>query len=175
LCFPFIFIIYILPKEWVKKKFDKADAIAQVNETRSQIEKQYQKQYAAIHFVPVSIEAKDPEAAYFKNVITQLNVMLAAQELNIPCVNGYSGFYPGNYEDLFFNPNDKTLSAWCDYEKVDINQIQRINELGKKEKSRKLIHLKAGNDKFLSAIEGENPVVLADKDKADSWETLEFK
>jgi hypothetical protein len=174
ICFmlPVLIILDNLIEPLEIKKFSKSDSQSKISAVRLNIKNQYDKAYSAVLYAPIETYVSDPEAAYYKNVELQVTTMLAAQELNIPCVNGYTGFYPGNYESLFYSPDDQQLQGWCEFSKGDIKKVQRINEIGKKEKGRKFIHLKAYNHKFVSAIEGKTPFVFADKDKADSWETF---
>lgn len=172
LAFPLLIVVdnLIVPEN--HKRFDKYKSQIKINSVREKIKNQYDNHYAAIAFMPVTVPATNNEDLNGWLVENTLDVMLAAQELNIPCVNGYTGFNPGNYIDFFNNPEDESLYSWLTYSKGNINTIQRVNEIGKREKSRTTIYLKAFNGKYVCADEGLNNMVAANKEKPSTWETF---
>lgn len=123
LSFPILVIIDNRIDHWELKQFDKFESQQKVKEIREKIVKQYDKHYAAIAYIPLN-KPND----YFEAVETHISVMLAAQEVSIPCVNAYTGFNPGNYLSFFDNMDKKTLNDWCEYNKKDSTSIQNINE-----------------------------------------------
>jgi hypothetical protein len=168
-CFPILVIGDNFIETWDIKGYDKAESQLKIQKIKKDIQKQYDAHYNAFAYIPVSApEDEDLNKAY---VSMHLSVMLAAQELNIPCVNGYTGFTPANFFDFFINP-DGQLNNWCDSTHIDAGSIQRINDIGKKIKSRDPIHLLANNGKFLCADESRGDSLIANKDKASTWETF---
>jgi hypothetical protein len=143
-----------------------------IADVKKQIVDQYDVKYTAIAYMPFQTHFGDGENGYLNTVANQLDAMTAAQELNIPCVNSYTGFDPGNYLDFFFEPSDKTLKNWCDFNQSDYTKIQHINDLKHREISRTKINLQGYNRKFLTAIEGGEPLVFANRDVAANWETF---
>ncbi len=152
------------------KRFEKSTAQLRIANVKANIEKQYDQRYPAIAYMAFQTYTGPDESGYMGNVSRALDVMLACQELKIKCVNSYTGFDPGNYLNFFYEPRDRTLKEWCEFNKTDYSLIQHINDLGRREVSRTKINLKAYNGKYVAAIEGDNPVLEANRDIAASWE-----
>ncbi len=153
------------------KRFDKVVSQLRIAKVKEQIAERYDPKYSAIAYMKYLNYVDDGTDGYINTVATQLDVMTASQELSIPCVNSYTGFDPGNYPDFLFEPRDKTLSNWCDFNHFDYSKIQHINDLGKKEVSREKINLVAYNNKYVTAIQGdEEPLIYANREVADDWE-----
>lgn len=172
MAFPVLIIIDNLMNPQEFRRYYKHDSQLKIEEVRMEIKNQFDSRFAAIAFMPVNLADTNADERFKKSVENNLTVMLAAQELNIPCVNAYSGFNPGNYVDFFYDPYDKTLDKWCEFSKADITKIDKINNINKKEKSRIYINLKAYNGKFVCADDNLNNIVVANKEKPDSWETF---
>lgn len=160
-----------IPWPWAVKCHEKKISQDAINEVKETIKKQYDSTYIAIAFIPIRT-ANEPGTSYGEIVALHLNVMIASQELNISCVNAYTGFEPGSLLDFFYNANDSTLKNWCNFNEADCDKIQRIYETGTKEISKRVINLKAYNGKFLCADESKNNIVIADKEAAQQWETF---
>lgn len=162
--FPFLIIIdnLITPNEVMK--YNKAESQVQIETLKNQILSQYDKKYDAISYIPSDLKGKE--------IDIHLGVMLAAQELNIPCVNAYTGSHPGEYNDYFSRTDDEALTKWCNYNKIDKTKIQNINDLGKKEEGRKFVFLKGSNSKFLCATESPSMIIVANRENPMLWETF---
>ena len=152
------------------KRFEKSSAQLRIANVKANIEKHYDPRYSAIAYMAFQTYTGPDENGYMGNVSRALDVMLACQELKIKCVNSYTGFDPGNYLNFFYEPYDKTLKEWCEFNQTDYSLIQHINDLGRREISRTKINLKAYNGKYVAAIEGDNPVLEANRDVAARWE-----
>ncbi len=154
------------------KRFDKQMSQQRIADVKNRIKDQYDSKYTAIAYMPFLTHVENESDGYLHTVAIQLDAMTAAQELNVPCVNSYTGFDPGNYLNFFFDPRDKTLDEWCEFNQYKSSQIQHINDLGKKEVSRKKINLVAHNNKFLTAVQDAEPLVYANREKAAAWENF---
>lgn len=55
------------------------------------------------------------QAAY----LTHLDAMMAAQELQMNCINGYTSYCPDDYGPFFLNANGKGLELWISKRKID--------------------------------------------------------
>lgn len=175
----FRYFVYLLPVLVVLenqadptkvKRFDKKVSQLHIDAFKDNIKKQYDPKFDAIAYMAFQTYVSPEESAYMNTVATALDVMIACQELNMKCVNSYTGFDPGNYLNFFYEPRDKTLEEWCQFTQSDCNLIQRLNDFGVKEVSRKKINLIAYNGKFIAAIETGDPVLEANRDNASSWE-----
>lgn len=153
-------------------RFAKLDSQRKIWEIEENIKQQYDGQHMAFAFMPVNMYGETNEAINGKLIETHLNVMLAAQELNIPCVNAYSGYSPKNFPQFFHYTDDESLRFWCMYNDSIFNKIQTINDINKKEKFRMPIHLKAGNGKFICADASMNNILIANREIPESWETF---
>lgn len=171
LCLPVLVVADNLIDHWELKNFEKKDAQEAVRTLREQMQQQG-KGAEAVFYTPVQTYSDNKDELYFRRVYLATTAMLAAQDLNVPCVNGYSGFFPGNSESVFYFSDDRTLQDWCDFTHADIHKIKRVNELGKPIVSWKRVQLLASNHKYLSAQEGEQTYVTADKDSPSTWETF---
>ena len=175
------FLLYLLPVLVVienqvdaskVKRFDKETTQSRIADVKASIKKQYDPKYSAIAYMAFHTYVGPEESGYMGYVARALDVMIACQELNIKCVNSYTGFDPGNYLNFFYEPRDRTLKEWCEFNKTDYSLVQHLNDFGRKEISRTKINLKAFNGKYISAIDNENPVLEANRDIAQSWETF---
>ncbi|MGQ0829463.1 MAG: DUF7910 domain-containing protein [Bacteroidota bacterium] len=151
--FPLLVVVdnLIDPKEVMR--YDIHDSKQQIEFSKEKIKEQYDAKYPAIAYIP--------EAANENPIVMNLNVMLAAQELNIPCVNAYTGHLPNGYIDFFNRASNEALDKWSEYNHIDKILIQRIH-LGRTEKARKTIYLKAANSKYI-VVDHPNRL-LANKD-----------
>lgn len=172
LCLPVLVVMDNLFDTAKVKRFDKQMSQGRIAAVKNQIVEQYDSGFSAIAYMPFLTHVENESDGYLNIVATQLDVMTASQELNIPCVNSYTGFDPGNYLNYFFEPRDRTLKEWCEYNHYNSAQIQTINDLGKKEVSREKINLLAYNNKFLTAVQDEEPLIYANREKAASWENF---
>jgi len=164
LSFPLLIIVDNLINANELKRYDKKESQKEIEVVRKNIEIEYDKKYSAVAYIPGDIAGRE--------IDVQINVMLASQELNIPCVNAYSGSFPGGYIDFFSHSDDKSLNQWCNLSGIDKKQIQIINDIGRKEERRKTIHLKTINGKYVCADNALNNSVIANRDNGWRWETF---
>lgn len=158
-----------IPWPWDVKCYEKQHSQNMIKDIKEIIEKQYNPAYNAIAFIPIK-SANTDGVTYEDIVATHINTMIASQDLNISCVNAYTGFEPGNQLDFFYNINDSALQNWCNFNNSDCTKIQRIYESGAGEILWQKINLKAHNGKFLCADESDK--IFANKDSALRWETF---
>ncbi len=143
--------------------YDKKNSQLQIEAVKKEIQKQFTSKHNAIAFMPTFIES---EAAI------HLNTMLAAQELNIPCINAYTGHHPPAFNDFFARIDKPSMVNWCNYSGININTIQEVSDIGRKIVDKKLIHLKAYNKKFVSADKSIMPYLIANRNDGYLWETF---
>ncbi len=119
-------IVYFLPLLAIVDNLIEPQEIPRYNKKNSQIEIEavtqkiknvYTEDYAAIAYMPPKVE---------NEMAMHINTMLAAQSLNIPCVNAYSGHYPHEYIDFFGKYNDTALTRWCVANNLDEKLILKI-------------------------------------------------
>ncbi|MEI6694477.1 MAG: hypothetical protein WCO13_00305 [Bacteroidota bacterium] len=151
------------------KRFNKAESQSIVKEIETHIFSQYKPEYAAIAYMPIISKPAEP-FQHNKTIELNISAMLAAQTLNIPIVNAYTGYYPGNYISFFDNLDQKNLFEWCNFTKCKIDDIQQINDISEKVEKIQLVFLKASNGKFVSVDMENQNLLKANKDHCLSWE-----
>jgi hypothetical protein len=165
--FPVLVIADNLINPLEVKRFEKSHTQYLVNNLKNKISSIYEPQYSAIAFIPYS-----PNNFYENtNLETHLSVMLASQDLNIPCVNGYSGYLPEAYPDFFNNADTSSLYKWTNYNNINNNEIQKIFEFESEPIKIETINLKSFNNKFVCI---ENNIAIANRDNAHGWETFQL-
>jgi len=117
--FPLLIIIDNLINPQEVKRYDKHESQQQIEVIKNNIKGQYDKKYDAIAYMPTGNLSG-------KEIDTHLGTMLAAQELNIPCVNAYSGSVPNEYIDFFNCADDEAFDKWCKFNNTDKNLIRKI-------------------------------------------------
>ncbi len=156
------------------KRFDKRVSQRQVAEVERRITRTYRPgpNVEAISYEPILPVLRDFEERHTLTINTQLDAMLAGQALGIPVVNGYSGGYPGNFISFFDNMDHRTLVDWCAFNNRGTDGILEINGLAVPVASRDTVRFIAANGKYLCADQSRDNRLLANKDKADDWETF---
>jgi len=117
LCFPILIVLdnAIEPKEIMR--YDKASSQKEIKIVKDDIEAQYNNKYKAIAYMPKKVD---------NTMELHINVMLASQELYIPCVNAYTGHTPGEYNDFNSRMDEESLIKWCNFNRLNPELIQQI-------------------------------------------------
>ncbi len=97
--------------------YDKWKSKERIAVVRNEISNHYNPKYKAI----VCIEDNVIDVVSF-----HLDVMLAAQELNVPCVNSYTGHNPNEYNDFFNKIDKKSVLIWYKFNNIDTLVVQTI-------------------------------------------------
>ena len=63
-----------------------------------------------------------------KETPAHLNVMHACQDLNIPCVNAYTGLFPDYFSGFAETEGVDSLKRWMDSNKRDVAEVQVISD-----------------------------------------------
>lgn len=92
---------YVGPKSIIR--FSKSEARNRIENMVKIIGKEIKPSHEAFAFMP----ADSPDFNH-----TQLDAMLAAQQMNIRCVNGYAASAPGSFGLFWWKPIDEHLDIW---------------------------------------------------------------
>lgn len=171
---PLLVIIDNLIEPEPHKSFFKSDAQNEVNFVKEKIKSNLKNNIKAVAYIPIDLILAENDRRGNEAVSQTLSTMIACQELNVICVNGYSGFNPGNFEQFFLNPGAGTLKDWCDFNNCEISTIQIINETSEDVLEWRSVNIKSANFKYLCADEGLDNKIAANKDHAFSWETFKM-
>lgn len=163
--FPLLIILDNLIDPQEIMRYNKQESQKKISAIREIIQTQYDNKHPAIAYMH---DITDLDKIEF-----HLSVMLAAQDLNIPCVNAYSGSYPAAFLGFFNNADENSLSKWCNFNNFEKNKIQQISD-GKVREIRKIVNLKALNGKYIIDNRNRNSNLFADSDNPWEWETFEI-
>ena len=151
-----IFDNFIFPEKF--KSFEKSESQSRVLKVKNAILKQKKVSSKAIAYLPIN----KGNVAY-----SNLDAMLASQDLNIPCVNSYSGSCPGAICSFLVHQNIGTLKHWLTNKGVDLDEISVINDQEFLIVSRKEVNI-SFKGKFVCR---ENKfTVSANREVAAAWE-----
>jgi hypothetical protein len=139
---------------------------------RKIISEQHNSQYKAVAVFPVEMDLTKKEYRNFTAVTQTISIMLACQELNLKCVNGYSGFNPGSFLNLFEYPDSSNLQKWCDENKISITDIQVMNDFEIGGYSCDTIQIMTRDSMYWCWDKNYNNYIMANRKDAQSWETF---
>ncbi len=160
LCLPVLVILDNAIYSEKITKYDKKESHQRIELVSKEIRFQHNAQNKAIAFMPDTIE----------NLVHQhLDIMLACQELNIACVNAYTGHNPGQYNDFFARMNEESLLKWCEFNKINSESIQRIHPgikyyNGKSDLRESHINLIAIKGKYVASNTNTSDTLIANKE-----------
>ncbi|MBL0095255.1 MAG: hypothetical protein IPP46_01280 [Bacteroidetes bacterium] len=126
-----------------ERRYNKVDAQWYVNNIKGIIQTKYDSSRVAIAF----------QSMNFLNRVTEshLDVMLATQELGIPCVNAYTGLFPDGFQGFFDAEGKDSLFRWLSIKNIDTTKVDVINEYDLPFINRSFYRLQAGNGLMISA------------------------
>lgn len=99
-------------------RHDKDASRAQINSVRQLIETNFEEGKVYAVALPDSVKG-----SHSKTIYHHISVMLAAQDLGVKCLNGYSGSYPENYMDFFDLTDEKTLQIYLAHMGVPRDEV----------------------------------------------------
>lgn len=150
--------------------YNKKESQDRIHAVRNEIQSKLQKDTRAIAYLADTIG---------NPVHFHLDVMLACQELNISCVNAYTGHNPGQYNDFFANANEESLKSWCTFNNIKPESILQIHP-GSANSNQKIfprtVHVNfiAFGNKFVSMDEVKADTLVANRNAAYEWEGFEM-
>jgi hypothetical protein len=150
--------------------YDKKESQDRILAIRNVIQTNYQNETGAIAYLPDTIG----NPVYF-----HIDVMLACQELNIACVNAYTGHNPGQYNDFFAQSNIESLTSWCEFNQIKSESILQIHPQAANSNQKifpRTVHVNliAFGNKFVSMDEVKADTILANRNAAYEWERFEL-
>lgn len=173
------YIVYILPVLVIfdnlvspseLKRFDKSETQERVSSVRNSIFNQKDRGSEAIAYLRFNKGEGRRDI-----IFTNLDVMLASQDLKVPCVNAYSGSFPDGLWPFLANMDIVTLNNWLSKRDFNVEKISLINEAGLKIKDMREVNL-SFNNKFICRENSLN--LYANREVASMWEKfslIEFK
>jgi len=161
--FPFLIIIDNLIDSEEVMRYNKGESQAKIEEVKKNISSNCNNESEAVAYMPGNSSESQ--------VSVSLDVMLAAQELGVKCVNAYTGSYPGEFNDFVNRGDYESLIKWCKFNNCDEKKIDKIY-IEKNGIAAKHFYMKAFNDKYLCCDLGSNNLLVANRPVAALWETF---
>jgi len=157
---------------WVKH-FEKRDAQELVTEVKRRITREFKgsKTYDAIAYTPYC-GIENPDDAHFRLIMLHLTAMLAAQDLGVPVVNAYTGYYPDKYMGFFDGLDSAMLARWTTFNGVSPDRVQLIDGLVPVIVKTDTVRLRAANGAWVRIDPLSDRTALADLDSPGPWESL---
>jgi hypothetical protein len=145
-------------------RYDIKTSQNEIAQMKAIISKQYNPKYKAIAYMYDNIQGRESRV--------HLNVMLASQELNINCVNAYTGSHPGVYNDFFSKIDDSGLDRWMSYNQDKKSNIQLINKYGINFENSIKVSLLSSDNKYLCFDKTIEDHIIANRLNSFDWETF---
>lgn len=152
-------------------RFNKYDAQELVDRIAMDISTQRDTSHKVIAYMPLRNIA-EKEDLHQGTIDLQLSAMLAAQQLHVTTVNGYSGSYPPGFLPFFDHMDPRGLLIWCEHKGIPSSLVQPINNIGFVPTDTLVIWLQAFNGKFICANSMKDDLAIADRDAPQAWETF---
>ncbi|MBK9421681.1 MAG: hypothetical protein IPN44_11640 [Flavobacteriales bacterium] len=158
--------------DWLKH-FDKRDAQERVAEVQRRITREYQGPQAvdAIAYAP-HFGIEDPGDPHFRLIMLHLTAMIAAQDLGIPVVNAYTGYYPDKYMGFFDGLDSAMLAHWTESQGTSDARIQLIDGLLPTIASIDTVRLRAANGAWVAVDAAPDRMAKAERDSLGPWESF---
>lgn len=150
-----------------ERTFSKVEVQNEVKAVADRIAAQQNPSYKAI--------AYQHKNFFGKETPSHLNVMLACQDLNIKCVNAYTGLFPPNFQGFADTEGIDSLYRWMNYNHSDTSGIQIITEFDFSFRHRQHGRLISSNDKVVlrDSTGGGRLYVGAEKDAVgEYWDII---
>ncbi len=103
----FLFLMLLLVGDNLVKK--EGLYVTSIKEANDRVEAIVQK----VGSQEVKILSLEPDSLLEKVYIHQIDAMLAAQQLGVKTINGYSGTSPAGYGEFWHKPNAENRKNWC--------------------------------------------------------------
>jgi hypothetical protein len=157
---------------WVKH-FEKRDAQELVTEVKRRITREYKgpKAYDAIAYAPF-LGIGDPGDAHDRLIKMHLTAMLAAQDLGVPVVNAYTGYYPDKYMGFFDGLDSAMLARWTKAQGVSPDRVQLIDGLVPTIGKTDTVRMRAANGAWVAIDPWGDRMAKADRDSLGPWESF---
>jgi hypothetical protein len=154
------------------RSISKTEAQANVKYYHKIISEQIQPNYKAVSVFPIEMALTKKEYINITAVTQTISIMLACQELNLKCVNGYSGFNPGSFLNLFEYPDSSNLNKWCMENGIAITDIQVMNDLENGGYYCDTIQIMTRDSMYWCWDKNYNNYIMANRKNPMSWESF---
>lgn len=151
LLLPLLVVIDNSTSYW-ERQYKKQEVQQREKETKDRIQK-YVIGNKAIAYQHYNLIGQEP--------YNHLDVMIACQDLNVPCVNAYTGLYPDKYKGFFDGEGLDSLTAWLSINNKSINDVVVVSEDNARFLHRSYVKIKCANGKYLKIDKGHGDKLIA--------------
>ncbi len=144
-------------------RFNKKESQQLVTTKINEIKHQTRDPKKPIAYIPLKLSEREYEL--------YLSIMIACQNLNVRCVNGYSGSTPHELIDFYCKGNIESLEKWCNHNNINISDLNIIYETVSGFEVT-TIDLLASNGFYVCADHTNNHMLVANRKNSDFWESF---
>lgn len=161
---PFLVVIDNSTSYW-ERQYKKQEVQQSEKETKDRIQK-YITGNKAIAYQHYNLRGQE---AY-----SHLDVMIACQDLNVSCVNAYTGLYPDKYKGFFNGEGLDSLTAWLAANNKTLDDIVVVSEDHAKFLHRSYVKIKCANGKYLTIDKDKGDKLIANAVNQKDGELFEY-
>jgi hypothetical protein len=161
---PLLVIIDNSTAYW-ERQYRKQEVQQREKETKERIQK-YLTGNKAIAYQHYNLAGQEAYA--------HLDVMIACQDLQVPCVNAYTGLYPYKYKGFFNGEGIDSLTEWLSANMKSINDIIVVSEDKANFLHRSYVKIKCANGKYLKIDKDHGDKLIANGENQQDGELFEY-
>ena len=164
LLLPLLVIIDNSTSYW-ERRYQKQEVQQREKETKDRIQKYItgNKAIAYQHYNLLGQEA-----------FAHIDVMIACQDLNVPCVNAYTGLYPDKYKGFLNGEGLDSLTVWLSANNKSINDVVVVSEDKANFLHRSYVKIKCTNGKYLRIDKDHGDKLIASGENQYDGELFEY-
>jgi hypothetical protein len=164
LLLPFLVVVDNNTSYW-ERQYKKQEVQQREKETKERIQK-YITGEKAIAYQHYNLMGQEPFA--------HLDVMIACQDLNVPCVNAYTGLYPTHYKGFFNGEGIDSLTVWLAAKNKTLNDVVIVSEDHATFQHRSYVKIKCSNGKYLKIDKDNGDKLTATANDQNEGELFEY-
>ncbi len=164
LLLPLLVVIDNSTSYW-ERQYKKQEVQQREKETKDRIQK-YVIGNKAIAYQHYNLIGQEP--------YNHLDVMIACQDLNVPCVNAYTGLYPNKFKGFFNGEGLDSLTAWLSVNNKSINEVVVVSEEKARFLHRSYVKIKCANGKYLKIDKDHGDKLIADGSNQSEGDLFEY-
>jgi len=161
---PILVIIDNSTSYW-ERQYKKQEVQQRVKETKDRIQK-YITGNKAIAYQHYNLAGQE--------AFSHLDVMIACQDLHVPCVNAYTGLYPNKFKGFFNGEGLDSLIVWLSANNKSINDVVVVSEDKANFLHRSYVKIKCANGKYLKIDKDHGDKLMASGENQNDGELFEY-
>ncbi|MFM7015428.1 MAG: hypothetical protein ACKOX3_03775 [Bacteroidota bacterium] len=164
LLLPILVVIDNTTSYW-ERQYKKEEVQHREKDTKERIQK-YVTGNKAIAYQHYNFMGQEP--------FDHLDVMIACQDLNVPCVNAYTGLYPQHYKGFFNGEGLDSLTVWLSANNKSLGDVVVVSEEHASFLHRNYVKIKCANGKYLKIDKEHGDKLMAIGNTSSDGELFEY-